>query len=701
MAEKDIIIKLGDRVICTVNDQVGTVRFCGETFFAPGRWLGLELDEAEGKNDGVVQSCRYFSCPAQHGLFVRPQAVQSFRRSQDALADLSPPPAPEERAFSRRTEAGCGGGGDAIEHVPAETEKEIQACTPLSDEGVEEVVDEPTEARKGRSRRRVSSTKTQEVDVQTETLKDMPVEKVVNVEEDGIQQIIKYVPMERIITVQKEVPVVKEVFRTVEKIKEVKVPVEKIVEKEVVREVEVVKEILVEKIVEKEVIREVPVEKIIERHVIKEVPVEKIVEVEKEVIKEVPVEKIVEKEVIKEVPVEKIVEVQKEVQMEKLEQSLAEIPEMPIQGSKKTPERASFVDQDVQTDGFHLSDWMGNPMERTVEVLQEGVTQSVRFVPVEKEVIKEVPVEKIVEKEVIKEVPVEKIVEKIVEVEKEVIKEVPVEKIVEKIVEVEKEVIKEVPVEKIVEKEVIKEVPVEKIVEKIVEVEKIVIKEVPVEKIVEKEVIKEVPVEKIVEKIVEVEKIVIKEVPVERIVEKEVIKEVPVERIEASKEGPADMSLEKDIVTVEGSSVPFEEAHMELKEQLSSSKADDADLEGGAADVEEDAEERPDNRPSRTKHERLENTDEVQSAIRQEVTQAVAALKTRGISTEDLDRLTVEQSVLQAVQEVQAADRRARIRTMVLEQLKDWMTDVSDEVEAAPAKQPAAWISGALGSALT
>ena len=53
---------------------------------------------------------------------------------------------------------------------------------------------------------------------------------------------------------------------------------------------------------------------------------------------------------------------------------------------------------------------------------------------VEKEVIKEVPVEKIVEK--IVEVPVEKIVEKIVEVEKRV--EVPGEKIVEKIVEVEK-----------------------------------------------------------------------------------------------------------------------------------------------------------------------------------------------------------------------------------------------------------------------
>ena len=49
------------------------------------------------------------------------------------------------------------------------------------------------------------------------------------------------------------------------------------------------------------------------------------------------------------------------------------------------------------------------------------------------------------------------------------------------------EVIKEVPVEKIVEKQVVKEVPVEKIVE--------TIKEVPVEKIVEVEKIKEVIVE--------------------------------------------------------------------------------------------------------------------------------------------------------------------------------------------------------------
>ncbi len=50
--------------------------------------------------------------------------------------------------------------------------------------------------------------------------------------------------------------------------------------------------------------------------------------------------------------------------------------------------------------------------------------------------VAEDPPPKIIEKEVIREVPVEKIVEKVVE--KEVVREVPVEKVVEKIVEVEK-----------------------------------------------------------------------------------------------------------------------------------------------------------------------------------------------------------------------------------------------------------------------
>jgi ABC-type transport system substrate-binding protein len=111
---------------------------------------------------------------------------------------------------------------------------------------------------------------------------------------------------------------------------------------------------------------------------------------------------------------------------------------------------------------------------------------------IEKEVIKEVPVDKVVikEVEVIKEVPIEKQVVKEVEVIKEV--------------EVEKEVIKEVEViqEVEVEKEVIKEVEVVKEVEVEKEVIKRVVIEVPTTK--EVEVIKEVEVVKEVEKEVQV-----------------------------------------------------------------------------------------------------------------------------------------------------------------------------------------------------
>ena len=139
-------------------------------------------------------------------------------------------------------------------------------------------------------------------------------------------------------------------------------------------------------------------------------------------------------------------------------------------------------------------------MEREVvkEVMVPGET-----VVVEKEVVKEVPVEVVVEKEVVKEVmvPGETVV-----VEKEVVKEVPVEVVVEK------EVVKEVEVEVVVEKEVVKEVPKE------VVVTKEVVKEVPVEVVVEKEVVKEVPVDRVVEK----EVVKVERVEVEKVVEVEV-----------------------------------------------------------------------------------------------------------------------------------------------------------------------------------
>lgn len=122
-------------------------------------------------------------------------------------------------------------------------------------------------------------------------------------------------------------------------------------------------------------------------------------------------------------------------------------------------------------------------VEKEVQIVTETIEVPGETIVVEKEVIKEVPVE--VEKIVTVEVPVEKIVEKIVEVPVEKIVEVPVEKVVTKTVLVPVETEKLVEVEKLVKVQKIVTVPGEKEVV-YVEIPKTVIKEV--EKVVEKEV---------------------------------------------------------------------------------------------------------------------------------------------------------------------------------------------------------------------
>ncbi|MCJ1472024.1 hypothetical protein MMC13_000669 [Lambiella insularis] len=54
------------------NGRTAIVRFVGSAHFAPGDWIGVELDDTSGKNDGSVQGQRYFNCEAGHGMFVRP-----------------------------------------------------------------------------------------------------------------------------------------------------------------------------------------------------------------------------------------------------------------------------------------------------------------------------------------------------------------------------------------------------------------------------------------------------------------------------------------------------------------------------------------------------------------------------------------------------------------------------------------------------
>ncbi|KAK0670915.1 dynein associated protein-domain-containing protein [Cercophora samala] len=55
--------------------RTGTIRYVGQTHFAVGEWVGVELDDGSGKNDGMVQGERYFECAMGYGMFVRPVTV--------------------------------------------------------------------------------------------------------------------------------------------------------------------------------------------------------------------------------------------------------------------------------------------------------------------------------------------------------------------------------------------------------------------------------------------------------------------------------------------------------------------------------------------------------------------------------------------------------------------------------------------------
>ncbi|SNX85167.1 related to Dynactin 1 [Melanopsichium pennsylvanicum] len=54
----------------------GEVLFVGQTSFAAGVWVGIELDNPNGKNNGSVQGKRYFECEDGYGVFVRSSQVQ-------------------------------------------------------------------------------------------------------------------------------------------------------------------------------------------------------------------------------------------------------------------------------------------------------------------------------------------------------------------------------------------------------------------------------------------------------------------------------------------------------------------------------------------------------------------------------------------------------------------------------------------------
>lgn len=93
-------MNVGSRVL--TKSGPGTIRFRGQTAFAEGEWLGVELDEPTGKNDGSVNGERYFPVPDGYGVFVRPQVAKPLDGSSNIANSPSPLRSPQRSVSSPR-----------------------------------------------------------------------------------------------------------------------------------------------------------------------------------------------------------------------------------------------------------------------------------------------------------------------------------------------------------------------------------------------------------------------------------------------------------------------------------------------------------------------------------------------------------------------------------------------------------------------
>jgi len=101
----DLNIKVG-HTIATHDGREGVVRYIGPLQIAAGEWLGLELADDSGKNDGSVKGHRYFDCPHGHGIFVRKESAAKVVKPSPQAAKVNGAPASSRTATKPRPSSG-------------------------------------------------------------------------------------------------------------------------------------------------------------------------------------------------------------------------------------------------------------------------------------------------------------------------------------------------------------------------------------------------------------------------------------------------------------------------------------------------------------------------------------------------------------------------------------------------------------------
>ncbi|KAK7063669.1 CAP-Gly domain-containing protein [Favolaschia claudopus] len=106
----------------------GVVRFSGSTSFMAGKWVGIELYEANGKNDGSVNGVSYFTCKPNYGIFVRASQLKGTFGSENDR----PPPTATRPTFGHQRTSSLRANSIRPPSVPASSPRAMSPAKPTA-----------------------------------------------------------------------------------------------------------------------------------------------------------------------------------------------------------------------------------------------------------------------------------------------------------------------------------------------------------------------------------------------------------------------------------------------------------------------------------------------------------------------------------------------------------------------------------------
>ena len=75
--------QIGQRVKLS-DGRLAIIRYIGDLHFSTGEWIGVELEDSSGKNDGCAKGQRYFKCAQGHGMFLRSTMIARATEMQSS-----------------------------------------------------------------------------------------------------------------------------------------------------------------------------------------------------------------------------------------------------------------------------------------------------------------------------------------------------------------------------------------------------------------------------------------------------------------------------------------------------------------------------------------------------------------------------------------------------------------------------------------